>query len=283
MIPSMTEDQDLEGLISRPFLVKGKNHAFRLSGLAGISEEREAPVIERFNHQYKRYLDIPYLGPYELGEKILERELRSLRLPPGYSLKLEGDSFLNESVRRDLLLILLGTALFVFLVIAAVLESWKLAGLVSMSVPIAWIGVALGFLWTGESFAEGAFIGAVLTIGVAVNDSILLADRFRCLRLAHPSIRARLLILAAVRSRLHPMWTTAFSTLVGTIPMLVLAEAGSFWIGLALTVVGGLLSSTLLAPVAMVSLLSWKSRKKVALVLPAEAPLPAARPLLPAE
>lgn len=152
-----------------------------------------------------------------------------------------------------------GTLGLVFLMIAAVLESWRLAGLVMVCVPLAWIGVAAGFLSSEQSFGEGAFLGVVLVIGVAVNTGILLAYRFHQLRTARPGAPASRLALLAVRSRLRPMWATTLSAVAGILPMLLLPGAKSFWIGLAITVVGGLLSSTLLAPVAMVALLSWRS------------------------
>ena len=57
---------------------------------------------------------------------------------------------------------------------------------VMLSVPLAAVGVCVGFSWTGASFVEGAFIGTVLLIGIAVNDSILLTDRFRQLQEARP-------------------------------------------------------------------------------------------------
>ena len=260
--PALTADLDLDTLVSRPLRTGGADRSFRISGLAEIASEREAPVIERFNHQYRRYIDISYLGPYELGEKILARELKAFRLPPGVRLEPEGEAFLDESVRRQIFPVLCGTVLLVALVIAAVLESWKLAGLAMVSLPMAWLGVALAFARSGEAFAEGAFVGSILVIGIAVNDNLLLADQYRRLRRTHRLLPASCLALVAVRSRLRPMWTTLLCSLVGMLPILILAEAGTFWRGLALTVTGGLLSASLLTPLAMVALLSARSVRR---------------------
>ena len=127
--------------------------------------------------------------------------------------------------------------------------------------PLAWIGVALAFVVMGQNFAEGAFIGGVLTVGISVNDSILLADAYRRLRLARVSAPVPRLALLAARQRLRPMWTTTLTSVAGMLPLLILPDAGNFWVGLAITVVGGLLSSTLLAPAATVALFSCLDRR----------------------
>ncbi len=136
-----------------------------------------------------------------------------------------------------------------FLVTAAVFESWKLPLIVLLSVPMAAVGVAAVFIWTGANFAEGAFIGTILMIGIAVNDSILLADRYRQLSLLRPLSDRSLLMRLAVRERLRPMVTTTLTSVVAMLPMIVFPDDSDFWMGLAVTVIGGLTASTLLAPI----------------------------------
>jgi len=58
----------------------------------------------------------------------------------------------------------------------------------------------------------------------------------------------------ALRERLRPMWTTTLSTCVAMLPLLVFPQEGAFWTGMAVTVVGGLLAATLIAPLATVAL-----------------------------
>ena len=154
--------------------------------------------------------------------------------------------------------VLLATVFLVFLITAAVFESWRLPLVVMLSLPLAGIGVALGFLWSEIPFAEGAFIGMVLLIGIAVNDSILLTDRFRQLRALRPHTATNVLARLAVRERLRPMWTTTLSTIVAMLPLLVFPDGSEFWMGLAITVTGGLLAATLLVPFATVALLCWR-------------------------
>jgi multidrug efflux pump subunit AcrB len=106
------------------------------------------------------------------------------------------------------------------------------------------------------AFAEGAFIGSVLLVGLAANDSILLVDRYQRLRDARPHGAVGPLARLALRERLRPMWTTTLSTCVAMLPMLVFPQEGTFWTGMAVTVTGGLLAATLIAPLATVALVS---------------------------
>ncbi len=126
---------------------------------------------------------------------------------------------------------------------------------------MAAIGVGIGFLWTEANFAEGAFIGVVLLLGIAVNDSILLTDRYRQLRQLRPSTSSSIMARLAVRERLRPMWTTTLTSVAAMLPLLIFPDDGAFWMGLAVTVVGGLLASTMLAPLASVAMLSLRPKR----------------------
>jgi len=89
-------------------------------------------------------------------------------------------------------------------------------------------------------FRQGAFIGAILMVGIAVNDSILLVDRYRQLRELRPDSDPSILVRLAVRERPRPMVTTTLTSVVTMIPLVVFPSDTDFWQGLAVTVIGGL-------------------------------------------
>lgn len=267
LVQEGAEELDLGTLLATPLdaafalSAEGRRSTVRLSDHAEVRLVREPPVIERLDQQYRRTLRVYYRGPYRRGQELLDREIASASLPSGYRLELARQEFFTTEVRGEFLWLLLGTVGLVYLVLAAVLESWRLPAVLLLSLPLAWIGVALAFLLSGEGFAEGAFLGSVLTVGIAVNDSLLLTDAFRRLRRARAAGPSRLLALLALRRRLRPMWTTTLTTIAGLLPLLLLSDRGNFWVGLALTVVGGLVASTLLTPAAAVALLGrWKAK-----------------------
>jgi multidrug efflux pump subunit AcrB len=257
------DDLDVTALADRP-LPLGDSLQVKLKTLARYRVAQVPSRIERRDQQYRRYLRIDFRGPPTMGSDLLDRVLDEMPLPAGYRLARDR-GFFTAATARSFGGLLAGTVVLVFLVTAIVFESWRLPLVVLLSVPTAAVGVAIGFLWTEAAFAEGAFIGTVLLVGIAANDSILLTDRYRSLRRAHPHADAGRLARLAVRARLRPMWTTTLSSVVAMLPLLVFPHeggGGAFWTGLAVTVTGGLLASTLLAPPATVALLGLGERRR---------------------
>jgi multidrug efflux pump subunit AcrB len=253
------EDVDVDRVISRPLSVSDSLD-IRLAGLARYRVEERPSRIERIDQRYRRFVNIDFRGPPQMPNDFIDAALAGFAVPVGYELDRARYAFFTERVKEQYSWALWATILLVFIVTAAVFESWKLPVVVMLSVPTAGIGVAAGFLWTGANFAEGAFIGTILMIGIAVNDSILLVDRYRQLRELRPSTSRSVLARLAVRERLRPMFTTTLTSIVTMVPMLVFPDESDFWLGLAVTVIGGLSASTLLAPVVGVAALSVRDR-----------------------
>lgn len=257
MLVDGSDQLDIASLIEQPLTMRD-SIAVKLANASSLSIEKTPARIERKNQQYRRFIRVDFRGPFQMGSEFIEQHLDAMPLPAGYSLSRHSFSFFNAEVAASYFWVILGTLLLVFLVTACVLESWWLPFVVICSVPLALIGLALGFFWSGANFAEGAFIGSVLLIGIAVNDSILLIDRYRKLQTLRPGASSSILVRIAVRDRLRPMWTTTLTSIVAMLPLLVFPDSGDFWMGLAVTVVGGLLASTLLSPLATVAMLAWK-------------------------
>ncbi len=254
------ERGDLDRLLARSLPTRD-GRPLRLADLATVHLEKEPPAIEREDQQYRRNLRVLYRGPRHMGLDLINRELTAFRPPLGYRIQQPSYSLFDDQAQNDFLWLCLGCLGLVFLVIAGVLESWRLAFWVLLSTPLAWVGIAAGFVFSGENFAEGAFFGVILTIGIAANASILLAARFRQLSRLRPHTLSSRLALLALRQRLRPMWATTFTTLVGMLPLLVVPETGTFWVGFAIAVTGGVTSATLLAPVATMVLAGWPTAR----------------------
>ncbi|ARA94296.1 acriflavin resistance protein [Rhodothermaceae bacterium RA] len=253
------EQMDVDRVMERPFVL-GDSTPVHLAGLLSYQIERRPAAIERVDQQYRRYVSIDYRGPYPMAQTFVEEALASFAVPAGYQLLQLRPIFFTAETRRTFGGVVLATVALVFLITAAVFESWRLPLVVLLSVPMALVGVSIGFLSTGIPFAEGAFIGTVLLVGIAVNDSILLVDGYRGLRRARPHRAPGILVRLALRRRLRPMWTTTMTSVAAMLPLVIIPGGDDFWEGLAVTVIGGLLASTLLAPLASVALLSrWSS------------------------
>ncbi len=221
--------------------------------LIGVATEPQAPVIERHDQQYIRYLRAYYRGPDRAGQKLVDRVLAGQQLPPGYALRRPDPTFFSAAVTREFILLLAGAVVLIFLTLAAVLEDWRHGAMALIGIPCAWVGIAFVFLATGAPFAEGAFLGILLVFGIAVNDAVLLIHRWAILRRRHRHRSAPGLALVALAQRLRPMWATTLTSICGMLPLLLLPGASPFWQAFALTVVGGVLASSLLPPALLLS------------------------------
>lgn len=248
-------ERDVADLLRFPLTGKGEVPV-PIQSFVQFTTRTEPANIERVDQRYRRHLYVYFRGPRDLGEETITGEIAAMPLPAGYTIELPSGVFLTEEVRAELVWLLLATGVLVFLLLAAVFESWRLPWIVMLTLPTALFGVAGGFLITGAEFAEGAFIGLALLLGLAVNNSILLVFRYRQLQVRRSQASPALLAQLAVRQRLRPMWTTTLSSVAGMLPLLISRDPGEFWLGLAVTVAFGLLGSTLLMPTATVALLS---------------------------
>ena len=260
MLVNNADKIDVERLTEMPIQVSS-GRTVKLSSITTFNIEHLPGSIERRDQQYRRFIRVDFHGPVQVGENLIDHHIRTMPLAAGYRLERKQLVFFDEEVKSSFYGILIGILIIVYLITAAFFESWKLPAVVMLSVPTALIGVGLGFVWTGAYFAEGAFIGCILLTGIAVNDGILLVDRFRALKRRSPTSDQKRCIRLAICHRLRPMWTTTLTSLVAMAPLLVFPDESDFWVGFAVTVMGGLLASTLLAPVATVAFLSMQKSR----------------------
>jgi len=113
------------------------------------------------------------------------------------------------------------------------------------TVPFASIGVWLGLWLTRKPLSQPVFIGMILLCGYVVNAAIILIDRMNALK--REGLDTETALIQAGRDRLRPILMTTVSTVVGFLPMaLNWGEGSELWSPLAVTVIGGLLTATLL-------------------------------------
>jgi len=218
---------------------------YRLSEIAELRRDSMQAVIHRINMNYERTLEVTWLGdPHSIG-RLAQRTIAEL--PPPVDVRVRA-GFLPQGewsarTRRNALLIFgLGCAL-VWMVLCALLESWSRPVSVMASVPFALIGVMAGMLVHGLPLDRGTLAGSLLSVGVCVNNAILLTGAQERLRRAGVS---NLRVLAHVYTgSFRAIAATSCTTLAGLLPM-VLLEPDPFWTPFALVVLWGLGCSSLL-------------------------------------
>lgn len=139
-----------------------------------------------------------------------------------------------------------GLAIFlVYLVMASQFESLLHPFVILFTIPLALVGAVLALLLTGKPISVVVFIGLILLVGLVTKNAIILIDKVNQLREAGMAKREAL--VEGARSRLRPIIMTTLCTLFGFLPLAVaMGEGAEVRAPMAITVIGGLLVSTLL-------------------------------------
>jgi multidrug efflux pump subunit AcrB len=134
----------------------------------------------------------------------------------------------------------------IFMIMASQFKSLRLPFVMLFTIPVALVGIVFALMAAGQGFSITALMGVLMVIGIAVSNGILLVDDANR-RLAEGLAKGEAIVLAA-RARFVPIAMTSLATIVGLVPTALGLEAGTESNRpLALAVVGGLTSSTLLS------------------------------------
>lgn len=141
----------------------------------------------------------------------------------------------------------LGLAVMVvFMIMAAQFKSLRLPFVMLFTIPVSLVGIVLALIAAGQGFSITALMGMLMVIGIAVSNGILLVDEAN--RRFSEGESAAESVIGAARTRFVPIAMTSLATVIGLIPTALGLEAGSESNRpLALAVVGGLTSSTVLS------------------------------------
>ncbi len=200
-----------------------------------------------------------------LGDVVrdMDAALAKLKLPQGVTVEQGSEVKRQKETLADLKLVLLFSLLLVYMVMAAQFESLLDPFVIMLSVPFALTGVFLAFLVTGTRLSIPAFTGLIVLVGVVVNNAIVLIDYVNQLR--DEGMESGAAIRAAGERRLRPVLMTAFTTIMGMLPLALTTKEGAFiWAPMGQAVVGGLLVSTLITLIVIpviYSLLEFARRR----------------------
>lgn len=217
----------------------------KLGDIAKIEEFWSPPNIEREHRERVVTIKVtPYkvsLG--ELANKI-KAVVKTVDAPTGIMMNVGGSYEDLEDSFKDLALLLLLSLVLVYLVMASQFESLKMPLIIMVSVPFAFTGVILALVLTKTTLSIIAALGAILLIGIAVKNAIVLIDFTNLMRDRGNSLDES--ILKAGRSRLRPVIMTTATTILGMLPLaLSTGEGSEIWKPMGIVVIGGLIFSTL--------------------------------------
>lgn len=182
--------------------------------------------------------------------------LKGYPLPEGYRLEYGGEAEQMRESFGDLGLAFILAAVLVYIIMAAQFESFLYPFIIMFTVPLAFIGVAWTLFLFGKSLSLYAIIGCIMLAGIIVNNAIVLVDYTNTLR-SRGYDRDEALRRSGP-TRLRPILMTTLTTILGLVPMaLGLGEGGEVESPLALVLIGGLVTSTLLTLVVVPVIYTW--------------------------
>jgi cobalt-zinc-cadmium resistance protein CzcA len=186
----------------------------------------------------------------------------NVKLPSGYYLEY-GGQFQNQQRAMKRLAIIVPVSLgLIFLLLYMSLGNLRSALLIYVNVPMALIGGVTGLYLTGEYLSVPASIGFIALFGIAVQNGLVLVSYINQLRLGGLPLKEA--VTEACLLRLRPVLMTAFTTVLGLLPLLFSRGMGSeVQRPLAVVVVFGLISSTLLTLVLVPALYQWFMPEKI--------------------
>jgi multidrug efflux pump subunit AcrB len=153
---------------------------------------------------------------------------------------------MNENNQNMALALLLGVV-FIYIVLASQFESFIHPLTIMTTLPLALVGGILALFLTNNTLAMGALIGMVLLMGLVTKNAILLVDR-AIVRVREHGETPLAAILAAGPERLRPILMTSMAMVLGMLPTAMSNKEGSeFRAPMAVAVIGGVISSTLLS------------------------------------
>lgn len=201
-------------------------------------------MIQRYNLYPSAQINGGPAPGYSSGEALLMMEqMAADKLPSTMGFEWTGMSFQERSVGGEQYFIFLLAVVLVFLVLAAQYESWTSPAAVICVVPLAALGVVIALTVSGMDNNVYTQIGVVLLVALASKNAILIVEFAREKRAAGVSIREA--ATTAARLRFRAILMTAFSSILGFLPLLVASGAGAASrVAVGNAVVGGMIAAT---------------------------------------
>jgi HAE1 family hydrophobic/amphiphilic exporter-1 len=218
-----------------------------LGSLATVAEVEVPTTITRQDGERSVTISASPVGD-DLGAltTALQTEVEGLDLPAGATAEIGGVSADQEEAFAQLGLALLVAIAIVYLVMVATFRSLVQPLILLVSIPFAATGAIALLLVTGVPLGVAALIGTLMLVGIVVTNAIVLIDLVNQYRETGSTPREA--VLEGARQRLRPILMTAAATILALVPMSLGLTGGGAFISqpLAIVVIGGLVSSTLL-------------------------------------
>ena len=235
--------EDVRTLLVNP----GGDRPIPLSAVADVSLGEGPSEVRRVDGRRVSLINAN-IAEGSLGsavDSIRTRLTNEIEWPADMTFFIAGQSEEWERSRGSLFLALGLSIFLVYVIMAAQFESLIQPLVIMLTIPLAFFGTALALVWLGISLSVVVVLGMIMLAGIVVNNAIVLVDYINRLRARGMGRDAA--IVAAGSARLRPILMTTATTVLGLLPMaLGLGDGAEIRTPMAVAVISGLLTSTLL-------------------------------------
>ena len=235
----------------------------RLKEVATVSEVFSSPEIERENRQRIVTVEGSVGAGVALGDAVAEVSelLADYEAPAGITLEIGGTIEDQGEAFSDIGVLLILIIILVYIVMATQFESLVYPFIIMFTIPFAMSGVFIALWLTNTPLSIIALIGGIMLVGIVTKNGIVMVDYMNLLVERGTSVADA--VIAGGKSRLRPVLMTSLTTILGMVPMaLGIGEGSEIWQPMGISVVGGLLLSTLLTLFIVPSLYAMLQGRK---------------------
>jgi HAE1 family hydrophobic/amphiphilic exporter-1 len=248
--------EDLRRLVVNP----GGEIPIPLSAVADVRVEEGPSEIRRVDQQ-RAALITANLDGLDLGSatRAISGILHGMAMPEDFIYHIGGQNREMETSMDSLLFAMMLAIFLVYVVMASQFESLVLPFVIIFTIPLALIGVVLALYALGISISVMVFIGLIMLVGIVVNNAIVLIDYINTLR-GRGMAKVEAIVLGG-KVRLRPILMTTATTVLGLLPMaLGMGEGAEIRTPMAVTVIAGLISATLLTLIVIPTIYNLVAR-----------------------
>ncbi len=237
---SMRQPSDLENL----YILGPKSELLPLDAVVTVKESLGPAGVQRHDLLFAAaFRSTPQI---DLGKAVVEfTRIADELLPPGYSVALAGQTEELDASRGAVLFLMATGLILVYMVLASQFNSFLQPLLVMLAQPLAIVGGIIGLWVAGHTLNIYSMIGLVLLVGLVSKNSILLVDLIN--RYRDEGMDTSAAIRQACPRRMRPVLMTSLTIVLAMLPAAIGVGEGAGQYGpLAVAVIGGIISSTLL-------------------------------------
>ncbi len=232
-------------------VIRSGSQEFRLNEIATVTSSQAPKEIFRRNQSRINKI-VADMGAGKSLDKVAQ-EIRTavsgIDLSPSYSITVTGEEEKRKESMDGLLFALLLSVVLVYMVLSSQYESLLYPFVILLTIPFGLVGAVMIFLITATPLNIMGVMGIIMLAGIAINNSILLVGRINQLKTTMDLTEA---IVLAGQQRIRPIIMTTLTTILVLLPMTFsFGEGSSMRSSMAVAVIGGLVTSTLMSLVVI--------------------------------